>query len=233
VWRDDRPANGVAVNWYDRELASTAKVNQFLREPSIGPFGCGTVRSVEDYERYAGLSFRYACTTDYTRQCLEPPNPPEPPNWAARIAHYEITIHIDKTLLPTVDAGDDSYVLRFDDERGSLLYGISLSRAQVADCLTTRAGMATVRSSFASQTAPVSWTLWPHSARHGYLTPLTGSSPRAYAHVRRIGPLGRDERSGGMRWGAEDVVRCEVVVDDRARVGGTDANEHACDPRSC
>jgi hypothetical protein len=188
VWSDHRQPNGVAVNWYDRETASIAKIAQFLREPFVGLFGCGTVRTVEDYERYAGLSFRYACTTDYTRQFLEPPNRPEPDDWAARIPHYEITIHVDKALLPGLDADCKCWVLRFEDERGSVLYAPSFDRDQIGLCLSVPGEMAIVRSSFASQGTPVSWKLWPYSKRDGFLPMLEGVGPRAYAHVRRIAP---------------------------------------------
>lgn len=188
VWRDHRQTNGVALNWYDRELASVGKIAHFLREPFIGPFGCGTARTVEDYERYAGLSFRYACTTDYTRQFLEPPNPIEPSNWAARMPHYEITIHVEKALLPPIEADCDYWVLRFEDERGSVLYRQSFSRDHIAGCLSAPGGTAIVRCSFASQGTPVSWKLWPHTTSRGFLSTVEGVGPRAYAHVRRIGP---------------------------------------------
>jgi hypothetical protein len=81
-WRDHVAEHGIERPWRERDAVSKAKIARLLTEPWVGPFGCGTARTVADYEAYAGISFRHRRVQAYTRQGQEPPNPPMPTNWA-------------------------------------------------------------------------------------------------------------------------------------------------------
>ena len=80
-WDDHNETLGVNLAWHERDKLSLDKVNNFLLLPKPGQFGCGTVRSFADYERYAGLSFERKMAHDYTWEGHEPPNPLYGCNW--------------------------------------------------------------------------------------------------------------------------------------------------------
>jgi hypothetical protein len=83
-WRDHAERQGVERSWRECDAVSRAKMARFLAEPWVGPFGCGPVRTLAEYEAYAGISFRHRRVQEYTRRGEEPPNPPMPADWAER-----------------------------------------------------------------------------------------------------------------------------------------------------
>jgi hypothetical protein len=74
-WDDHLRIRGIEVEWHHRDAVSRSKVTRFLTAPHVGLFGCGVVRTLRDYEAYAGLSFRHRAVEDYTLSGREPPNP--------------------------------------------------------------------------------------------------------------------------------------------------------------
>ena len=54
--------------------------------------GMGTVRSLADYEAYAGISFKQRKIQDYTRRSLEAPNPPIGDGWVDEIYPWMVRI---------------------------------------------------------------------------------------------------------------------------------------------
>src|SRR5579875_2093478 len=71
-WDDHRGEITGGVHFSERDSGSLKKVRNFLCEPYTGRYGCGTVRTVADYERFAGLDFARSRTHEYTLQGLEP-----------------------------------------------------------------------------------------------------------------------------------------------------------------
>ena len=51
--------------------------------------GLGSVRTLADYEAYAGISFRHRVVQDYTRRNLDAPNPPADPHWPSDVIFPE------------------------------------------------------------------------------------------------------------------------------------------------
>ncbi|ADW71537.1 GlcNAc-transferase family protein [Granulicella tundricola] len=103
-WDDRKPvvsegASG-ATAWRDLDRLSRERVASLLRGETAGePFGLGTVRTIEEYETHAGLSFRLRRMQDYTRRALEPPNPPLPSDWTAEIFTWMVRITVHRTAL--------------------------------------------------------------------------------------------------------------------------------------
>ena len=44
--------------WFRRDRASRVAVRRLMLQPTVGPLTCGSVRTVADYQRYAGIDFR-------------------------------------------------------------------------------------------------------------------------------------------------------------------------------
>ncbi|WP_018908513.1 GlcNAc-transferase family protein [Salinispora arenicola] len=56
-WTDHVGTNG-GKSWTALDRASRRRVNNLLRNPSVGRYGIGPVRSLADYEAYSGCDFR-------------------------------------------------------------------------------------------------------------------------------------------------------------------------------
>ena len=78
-WSDH--ATGVTASWHDLEQRGLARFRRLFRldphNPSedFGPYGFGTVRSLRDYEHYAGVNFDLQGVEDYVLSGGPPPNP--------------------------------------------------------------------------------------------------------------------------------------------------------------
>ncbi|WP_306215892.1 GlcNAc-transferase family protein [Actinoplanes sp. RD1] len=56
-WTDHLGEDG-ARTWHQRDKASRRRIVNLLRYPDNGRYGVGTVRTLDDYQAYTGLSFR-------------------------------------------------------------------------------------------------------------------------------------------------------------------------------
>jgi hypothetical protein len=76
-WDDhNRDKNRRLVPWQSYQAESVKRVNALLTEPESveAPFGLGTVRTLRDYELYAGLNFKFRLAHQNTLDGLEPPS---------------------------------------------------------------------------------------------------------------------------------------------------------------
>lgn len=80
-WNDHLRSKGIAVQWNDRDAISRARIKHLLGDAPVGGFGLGTERTLEDYEQYAGISFKARRVQEYTLRNLEPPNPARSQDW--------------------------------------------------------------------------------------------------------------------------------------------------------
>lgn len=159
--------------WHERDRRSLEKVRRFFEAPIVGRFGIGTVRTVEEYEAYAGLSFRFRRAQDHTRAGLEPPGPPIEPDWAERTRQYEIEIALDRTSVARLDCA--FWFVGFHDEQGREIFRLDADRAEMVRCLQDeRVSTVTIRRSFESQAPPAKWIVWPHSCRGEWLNRIEG-----------------------------------------------------------
>lgn len=91
---DDHVGDGTPA-WHDLDAETTQRVGRLLAEPEPGRYGLGAVRTLEDYEAYAGISFRHRRVQDHTRRNGEPPNPPLAADWPQRVARRRVALDID------------------------------------------------------------------------------------------------------------------------------------------
>ncbi len=71
-WGDHQRANGASTEWFERDALSRRKLQRLFLEGEQGRFGCGVVRSLADYEAFAGLDFRARTVSETTRRGDEP-----------------------------------------------------------------------------------------------------------------------------------------------------------------
>ena len=112
-WDDDAK---LGVDWWNRQNTARAKIRQLFRVEDNGydltGYDLGTARTIEDYEKYAGVNFKTRSVQKYTLDNQYPPNQIDSP-WSKSFYHL-VTIH--KNELPANDYA--SILIAFDDENG-------------------------------------------------------------------------------------------------------------------
>ena len=91
-WDDHTEANKTGTAWSEWDLQSKNKIKRLLAGQPVDEFGLGTVRTIEDFEAYAGLSFRFRKVQDYTSRSEEPPNPEVDSDWAQAVYSWLVRI---------------------------------------------------------------------------------------------------------------------------------------------
>ena len=112
-WDDDAKQG---VDWWNKQETARAKIRQLFRVEDNGfdltGYDLGNVRTIQEYEQYAGLDFKNKSVQKYTLDNKYPINSIDSP-WSKSFYHL-VTVH--RNELP----GDDytSILIAFDDENG-------------------------------------------------------------------------------------------------------------------
>jgi glycosyltransferase involved in cell wall biosynthesis len=112
-WDDDAKRG---VDWWTKQETARAKIRQLFRVEDNGfdltGYDLGTVRTLAEYEAYAGVNFKNKSVQKYTLENGYPPTPIDS-LWSKSFYHL-VTVH--RNELP----GDDytSILIAFDDEDG-------------------------------------------------------------------------------------------------------------------
>jgi hypothetical protein len=86
---DDHVGEAAGPAWYELDEVSRAKLRRIVTDSDGEGHGLGGVRTLADYEAYAGISFRHRVVQDYTRRNRDAPNPPADPDWPCDVIHPE------------------------------------------------------------------------------------------------------------------------------------------------
>jgi hypothetical protein len=159
--------------WSDLDGFSQKKVRQLLgamqlenhttdSSDLLGRYGLGSMRSREEYERYAGVSFALRKVQDYTRYAHEPPNPETSPDWADRIYTWLVRVAVNVAKLPpgalddlgfwvvTIQDEDRREIRRHDFQRKEL--NVSGNESEIVLICEIQSGI-----------IPVFWSVQPFS----------------------------------------------------------------------
>ncbi|MEY4370980.1 MAG: hypothetical protein RIQ48_696 [Pseudomonadota bacterium] len=78
-WEDHTTSSLTGEVSGNRDILAKKKVRQLFEQENhninIGKYGLGNIRSLHDYEIYAGIDFKKCRIQDYTLSAKEPPNP--------------------------------------------------------------------------------------------------------------------------------------------------------------
>ena len=125
-WDDDAKHG---VDWWNKQNTARAKIRQLFRVEDNGydltGYDLGTVRTIEDYEAYAGVNFKTKSVQKHTLDNQYPPNPIDSP-WSKSFYHL-VTVH--KSELPGNDYS--SILIAFDDENGVGIHSKSIDGHQL------------------------------------------------------------------------------------------------------
>lgn len=86
---DDHVGQAARPAWYELDAASREKLRRIVTDDETDSHGLGSVRTLADYEAYAGISFRHRVVQDHTFRNLDAPNPPAEPDWPCDVIRPE------------------------------------------------------------------------------------------------------------------------------------------------
>lgn len=162
--------------WHSWDVSSLARNRRLLNIDGerdeledFGEFGFGPVRTLEEYEQYAGIRFVDRSVQQYTLDHNEPPNPIDEP--FLRI--FKHCIDIPFSWVPYDDY--TFWAVAFEDVNGNELYRQDASMEEIRNMKNDPDGYCKLWRIFNTPAQPKKWIVWPHSSSQGWGTRLEGN----------------------------------------------------------
>lgn len=148
-----------------------------VNDIDFGEYGFGNIRSLKDYEKYAGMSFSQRAITqdviDHVPPRLENMLVPDQEFENRLIPIFKHCIDIGYTQVPENDY--DFWCVAFRDKDGKDMYRQDADAAEIQRMRQDPDGYCKVWRSFRTKIKPHSWVVWPHSVSKGWADPITGN----------------------------------------------------------
>lgn len=174
---DDIPQWG---KWDQDSLARNRRLLNIdgERDPNedFGEFGFGSIRTLEEYEAYAGIKFDTRGVQQYTLNHLEPPNPSisDPEEYQKSFARiFKHCIDIPYSMVPLDDY--TFWAVAFEDETGTEIYRQDASAEEIAQMKNDPDRYCKLWRIFHATAQPKKWVVWPHSKSQGWQERLIGN----------------------------------------------------------
>jgi len=139
-------------------------------------YGFGKIRTIKDYEKYAGIRFKNRSVQQYTIDKNYPPNPYDYKNedeWKEsflRIFKHCIDVPLNK--IPYDDY--DFFVVAFHDENDETLFRQDAQENEIKNIKNDSDGYGKIWREFNTKEKPKYWVVWPHSKSKGWCDRLVG-----------------------------------------------------------
>jgi hypothetical protein len=142
----------------------------------FGIYGFGTERTLDQYERYAGVCFKTRSVQQHTLDHKEPPNPvysTEQEYQASFLKIFKHCIDIGYHQVPEKDY--DFWVVAFHDKDENTMFRKDADRDEVQRMLNDPDKYCKVWREFQAAHKPAYWVVWPHSVSKGWCERITGN----------------------------------------------------------
>jgi hypothetical protein len=174
-WDDDTSWDTKNVRSHQLNRILFGMDGQFgLIEPQ---FGFGTKRTLHDYERYAGISFKHRAIQQETLDHKEPPNTYiDEDHWEDTLLHiFKHCIDIDLSQVPELDY--DFWCVVFKDENNNDLYRKDADEEEINNMKNDPDQYCKIWREFQTRIKPKRWVVWPHSKSKGWCDQINGELP--------------------------------------------------------
>lgn len=146
------------------------------QEGHDGPFGFGNVRTVRDYEKYAGILFEQRAIQDYTLKKGYPPNPynyKDEEEWKQSFSQiFKHCIDIQYSQVPEDDY--DFWVVAFHDEKDETIFRKDADANEIKIMKRDPDGYCKIWREFPTVKKPSYWVVWPFSISKGWCERIVG-----------------------------------------------------------
>jgi hypothetical protein len=175
-WDDDK-------QWVDKNNHSHLTNRKLFgmdgetQEGHDGPYGFGPVRTLRDYEKYAGLLFEKRAVQQYTLDKQYPPNPynyETEEDWKSDFAQvFKHCIDVGYSSVPEKDY--DYWVVAFHGPDDETIFRKDADKNEIASMMRDPDGYCKIWREFQTSVKPKYWVVWPYSASKGWCDRLTGN----------------------------------------------------------
>jgi hypothetical protein len=144
----------------------------------LGIYGFGTVRTLEDYEKYCGLKFETRGVQQYTLDNKFAPNPviEDPIEYEASFASvFKHCIDIYNNQVPETDY--DFWCVAFENEQGETIFRQDADINEINGMKNDPDGYCKVWRTFQYAGKPTKWVVWPYSTSKGWCEKIEGILP--------------------------------------------------------
>lgn len=171
VW-DDQHKRGDSTWWKQQDIGR-ARIRQLIGVEDNGydlsEYGLGSVRTIRDYEKYAGIHFKKKSFQQWTIDNKFPPNPQfeTEEEWEdsfVRSFYYLVTVN--RQDLPENDY--DFVLIAYDDENGNGIYSKSIDGHDLQRFLNGD-GPIHYEEMFLTAKEPSRVVYWAHSPQRGWV----------------------------------------------------------------
>lgn len=159
-------------------------MDALAREPEVvaaaqrGAYGLGSARTLEDYERYAGLCFRRRAATNAVLEHREPVIGEHDglsyAEFAGRcVARFKHCIDVAYHQVPLDDY--DYWCVSFQDDAGKEMFRRDADAAEIARLRADPDKYFKLWCEFETDELPTTWTVWPYSRSQRWCPPIVGT----------------------------------------------------------
>jgi hypothetical protein len=141
----------------------------------FGKYGFGTERTLEDYERYAGISFKKRAVQKFT---LENNVTPNPPLYGEEFEKSFLTVFkhcIDVSYNSVPENDYQFWVVACHAEDDTTLYRKDIQPDEINRLKNDPDGYCKIWVEFQTDTRPKYWVVWPYSKSKEWCDRLTGN----------------------------------------------------------
>ena len=172
-WDDDKTWGNRNTNSHLRNR-KLFEMDGLEKDIDFGIYDFGTERTLEDYERYAGVNFKKRSVQEYTKNNKFAPNPPlygeeYESSWTRSFKHC---INIHRSSVSETDYS--FWAVIFEDEDGTPIHREDLNKQQINTYLNSSEDTFNLWKEFETVRQPQKWIVWPHSESKGWLEKIEG-----------------------------------------------------------
>lgn len=174
-WDDDK-------EWYKKN-ESCHKRNRKLfgmddepQDVDFGIYGFGNERTLSDYERYAGISFKKRAVQRYTLDQKYPPNPKFETEEEYEKSFLKIFKHcIDVSYEKVPEKDYHFWVVAFENAEGQTIFRKDADESEINKLLNDPDKYCKIWREFNIESKPKKWVVWPYSKSKGWCDKIQGN----------------------------------------------------------
>jgi len=139
-------------------------------------YGFGKVRTLRDYEKYAGLLFEQRAVQQYTLDKNYPPNPVfnSEEEWLKSFSRiFKHCIDVAFSAVPEKDY--EFWVVAFHDENGETIFRKDADKDEIKRIKNDKDGYCKIWRDFQTTKQPKKWVVWPYSSSKGWCDRIEGN----------------------------------------------------------
>lgn len=173
-WDDDK-------NWHLKN-AKCHKRNRILlgmendmENIDFGIYGLGKERTIQDYEKYAGISFKKRAVQQYTLDKKYPPNPIFQTDKEYEDSFLKIFRHCIDIQYSQVPLNDyEFWVVAFHGPNGEDIFRKDADKNEINRMMKDSDKYCKIWREFNAEILPKKWVVWPYSTSKGWCDQISG-----------------------------------------------------------